>query len=125
MKKYLLRLYERKYVLLDDMYVGIILDRKDCNIIKSFKGKNDIAHIYDIECEVECLTELIMLGLAYFPLNNYDDFIITCPNCGNRIDDNMILNVYNDELLSGYNINCNRNDCGTQMAKVEFYGKMP
>lgn len=120
MKKYLIRLYERKYVLLDDMYVRIIIDRADCDIVRHFDGKNDITNIYDIECSLECLTQLIMYKLAYFPLDNYEDFIITCPNCGNRIDDDMILRVYNEELLSGYNICCNVDDCGTQMAKVTF-----
>ena len=44
----------------------------------------------------------------------------TCPACGERIDDNMIINVYDENLLSGYNIICNRHDCGAQMANVEF-----
>ena len=32
----------------------------------------------------------------------------------------MILTTYDENLLSGYNICCDRNDCGTQMAQVEF-----
>ena len=46
--------------------------------------------------------------------------LVTCPNCGERIDDDMILTTYDENVLSGYNILCNREDCGTQMAHVEF-----
>ena len=31
-----------------------------------------------------------------------------------------ILNTYDENLLSGYNILCHRKDCGTQMANVKF-----
>ena len=62
----------------------------------------------------------ISFGVPYFPLDNYGDFVITCPNCGERIDDDMILLEYDENLLSGYNINCNREDCGCQMANIEF-----
>ena len=65
---------------------------------------------------------LVSLGIAYLPLNNYGEFIITCPNCGERIDDEMILHTYDENVLSGYNILCNRKDCGTQMAKVQYIG---
>ena len=33
---------------------------------------------------------------------------------------NGMLAIYDENLLSGYNILCNREDCGTQMADVEF-----
>jgi hypothetical protein len=60
------------------------------------------------------------MGVKYFPLDNYEDFVIACPNCGERIDDDMILTTYDENLLSGYNICCYRDDCGTQMAQVGF-----
>ena len=86
----------------------------------SFEGKNGVLAIYDVISLATGLQELSKLGVYYFPLDNYGDFIITCPCCGERIDDDMILNVYDENLLSGYNINCWREECGTQMAQVEF-----
>ena len=86
----------------------------------SFDGKNGILAIYDVICGSQAISELIQMGVIYFPLDNYADFVITCPNCGERIDDNMILTTYDENLLSGYNILCDRDDCGTQMAQVEF-----
>lgn len=86
----------------------------------SFDGKNGVVAIYDVICGSQAISELIQMGVVFFPLDNYEDFVITCPNCGERIDDNMILTVYDENLLSGYNILCNRSECGTQMAQVEF-----
>lgn len=86
----------------------------------SFDGKNGIVAIYDVTCVSQVISELIQMGVIFFPLDNYEDFDITCPNCGERIDDNMILTTYDENLLSGYNILCDRDNCGTQMAKVEF-----
>lgn len=86
----------------------------------SFDGKNGVLAIYDVTCVSQVISELIQMGVIFFPLDNYEDFVITCPNCGERIDDNMILTTYDENLLSGYNILCDRADCGTQMAKVEF-----
>ena len=68
----------------------------------------------------EGLKCLIRIGVPYLPLDNYGDFIITCPNCGERIDDDMIMTTYDEALLSGYNILCNRHDCGCQTAKVKY-----
>ena len=86
----------------------------------SFDGKNGVLAIYDVICGSQAISELIQMGVIFFPLDNYSDFVITCPNCGERIDDNMILTTYDENLLSGYNILCDRADCGTQMAQVEF-----
>ena len=86
----------------------------------SFEGKNGVLAIYDAICLATGLKELVNLGVPFFPLDNYGDFIITCPNCGERIDDDMILTTYDENLLSGYNINCWRDDCGCQMAQVRF-----
>lgn len=86
----------------------------------SFDGVNGVLAIYDVTCVSQVISELIQMGVIFFPLDNYEDFVITCPNCGERIDDNMILTTYDENLLSGYNILCDRDNCGTQMAKVEF-----
>ena len=104
--------------------IGLIMnDAVDAHVFRlnnSYDGMNGIIAIYDGYCSSKVLKLLISLGITYFPLDNYEDFIVTCPNCGERIDDDMILNVYDENLLSGYNINCNRKDCGCQMANVEF-----
>jgi hypothetical protein len=86
----------------------------------SFDGKNGILAIYDVICPAQAILELNTLGIKYFPLDNYSDFVIACPNCGERIDDDMILTIYDENLLSGYNINCQHQNCGTQMAQVVF-----
>ena len=118
MKKYLVRIY------VTSEEIGIILnDAVDVGLIRltqSFDGVNGMLAIYDGEVSQKALQVLVSLGIKYFPLNNYADFVITCPNCGKRIDDDMILLTYDENVLSGYNINCNRDDCGTQMADVKF-----
>ncbi len=86
----------------------------------SFDGMNDILAIYDVSCDSGALCELIRIGVSYFPLNRYEDFVIACPECEERIDDDMILTTYDENLLSGYNILCHRCGAGTQMANVEF-----
>ena len=117
-KKYMIRVY------VSDARLGNIINMlirlRVLRLQKSFDGKNGILAIYDVICGSQAISELIGLGVSYFPLDNYADFVITCPACGERIDDNMILNVYDENLLSGYNIICDRHDCGTQMAYVEF-----
>ena len=117
-KKYHIRVY------IPTEEVGIILneaiDAKAFNLANSYDGMNGIIAIYDGYCSGKMLKYLISFGVKYFPLDNYGDFVITCPNCGERIDDDMILTIYDENLLSGYNILCNRNNCGTQMADVEF-----
>lgn len=86
-------------------------------------GTNGCLCIYDIKCSQKGLKWLISMGVQYLPLDNYQDFEIRCPKCGERIDDNMILNIYNDDMLSGYNINCNRDNCNLQKAKVTYIGE--
>ena len=104
--------------------VGMLLDEaisaEVFNVANRYQGMNGIISIVDGFCNGKVLKYLISFGVRYFPLDNYGDFIITCPNCGERIDDDMILTIYDENLLSGYNICCNREDCGTQMANVEF-----
>lgn len=117
-KKYLIRIY----IFSEEMGL-IVNDAIDVDLItltQSFDGVNGCLAIYDGKVSQNGLNVLIRLGVPYLPLNNYEDFIITCPNCGERIDDDMILNTYDENLLSGYNILCHRKDCGTQMANVKF-----
>lgn len=122
-KKYKIRIY------IADWYenhkvigniINMLLRLHVLRLQNSFDGVNGILAIYDVICGSQAIVELDNMGVKYFPLDSYEDFVITCPNCGERIDDNMILNVYDENLLSGYNILCNRSDCGTQMAHVEF-----
>ena len=102
------------------LIVNEAIDSKAFKLNNSYDGMNGIIAIYDGYCSGKMLKYLISFNVPYFPLDNYGDFIITCPNCGERIDDDMILTIYDENLLSGYNINCHREDCGCQMADVEF-----
>ena len=117
-KQYKIRVY------IPNEDIGIIVneavDTKLLRLVNSYDGVNGMLAIYDGFTSSKGLKMLISLGVKYFPFDNYGDFIITCPNCGERIDDDMILLIYDENLLSGYNINCNREDCGCQMADVEF-----
>ena len=119
-KEYLIRIY----ILCEG--IGLIVnDAVDVGLIaltQSFDGVEGCLAIYDGKVSQNGLKCLIDLGVPFFPLDNYEDFVITCPNCGERIDDEMILHTYDENVLSGYNILCNRDDCGTQMAKVEYIG---
>lgn len=117
-KKYLIRIYVSDSRL--GNIVNMLIRLRVLRLQRSFDGVNGILAIYDVVCGSQAISELIGLGVSYLPLDNYADFVITCPACGERIDDNMIINVYDENLLSGYNIICNRHDCGTQMASVEF-----
>lgn len=118
MKEYKIRIY------IPTEEIGLIVNEAiDCKALRltnSYDGMNGIIAIYDGICSQKMLKYLISFEVPYFPLDNYGDFVITCPNCGERIDDDMILNVYDENLLSGYNINCDRKDCGCQMADVKF-----
>lgn len=116
--KYLVRLYitseEIGLLVNDAIDVGLL------TLTQSHEGKEGIIAIYDGYISRNGLVMMIDLGVKYFPLDNYQDFIITCPNCGERIDDKMIYRVYDDNFAMGYNIKCERHDCGMQMANVEF-----
>jgi len=117
-KTYLVRLYiyseEMGLIVNDAIDIGMI------TLTQSFDGTDGCLSIYDGKVSQEGLKCLIRIGVPYLPLDNYGDFIITCPNCGERIDDDMIMTTYDEALLSGYNILCNRHDCGCQTAKVKY-----
>ena len=119
-KEYLIRIYiffEGVGLIVNDAIdVGLI------TLTQSFDGVNGCLAIYDGKVSQNALKCLISLGVPYLPLDHYEDFIITCPNCGERIDDDMILNTYDENLLSGYNILCDKDDCGCQTAKVKYIG---
>lgn len=117
-KKYKIRLYVTEPV--NGNIINMLIRLGVLRLQNSFDGVNGILAIYDVICGSQAISELITLGVKYFPLDNYADFVISCPCCGERIDDDMIYNVYDENLLSGYNILCRRNDCGCQMAQVEF-----
>lgn len=118
MKEYNIRIYIMSEE--DGMIVNDAVDTHLFRLTKSFDGADGCLAIYDGKVAQNGLKLLIALNIPYFPLDHYEDFVITCPNCGERIDDNMIMTTYDEALLSGYNITCNRDDCGTQMAHVEF-----
>ena len=122
-KKYKIRIYiadwYENYKAIGNI-INMLIRLGVLRLQNSFDGKNGIVAIYDVICGSQAITELINMGVRYFPLDNYEDFVITCGYCGQRIDDHMILTAYDENLLSGYNICCDRNDCGTQMAQVEF-----
>lgn len=118
-KKYLVRLYITSNEL--GIAINAAIDSGLCKLVRSLAGMNDVLAIYDVEINSFYFQLFLILGIDYLPLNHYEDFIITCPCCGERVDDSMILNVYDDKLLSGYNIRCNRTEkCGYAHAKVEY-----
>ena len=122
-KKYRIRIYVADWY---DNYqtigniINMLIRLGILRLQNSFDSMNGILAIYDVICSAQAIEELTEMGVRYFPLDSYEDFIITCGYCGQRIDDRMILTTYDENLLSGYNICCDRDDCGTQMAHVEF-----
>ena len=129
-KRYKIRIY------VFDKTVGNIINLliriKAIRLENSMDGVNGCLAIYDGVMTAVVLREVMKLTKV-FPLDSYEDFVITCPVCGERIDDDMILTTYDENLLSGYNIDCerehpdayhriNRFGCGCQMANVEFTG---
>ena len=116
MKKYKIRVYVSENVL--GNIVNLLIRLGILRLQNSFDGANGMLAIYDVVCVSGVIPELINMGVRYFPLDHYEDFVITCPECGQVIEDDMIMKVYDENLLSGYNINCP--DCGTQMADITF-----
>lgn len=117
-KKYKLRVYitsEEMGLVVNDMIdVGLF------PIGNSYDGFGDVLAIYDGEITSKGIKLLNAFKVPYFPLDHYEDFRITCPNCGEPINDDMILKVYDDKLLSGFNIDCYRCDGAIQMADVTY-----
>lgn len=118
MKRYLVRLY-----ILDEVIGNILNDGIDCGMLRlknSYDGLGNVIAIYDVECSSQALEELVSMGVTYLPLDNYGDFEITCPNCGRRIEDDMLLKTYDENVLKGNNIECS---CGYGTADVTFIGE--
>lgn len=121
MKRYRLRVY----IYTNDFGVllNMMLDAGLFVLLNSFDGKAGLLAVYDIEVGQDVFEQL-MLPLKgefkYMPFNHYEDFTILCPNCGQVIDDRMILGTYDDTLLQGFNIRCDRRACGEQMATVRY-----
>lgn len=120
-KKYKIRIYVtdwyENYKVIGNI-INMLIRLGVLRLQNSFDGLNGVLAIYDVVCASGAIPELINMGVKYFPLDHYEDFVITCPECGQVIEDDMIIKVYDENLLSGYNINCP--DCGTQMAEVHF-----
>jgi hypothetical protein len=116
-KKYKIRIYIFDKVV--GNMINVLTNIKAIRLENSMDGVNGCLAIYDGVMTAVVLQEVMGLTKV-FPLDSYEDFVITCPVCGERIDDDMILTTYDENLLSGYNINCDRADCGCQMANVEF-----
>jgi len=115
-KKYKVRIYITENV--TGNVVNMLSRLGILRLQNTFDGVNGILAIYDVVCVSGVIPELVNMGIRYFPLDHYEDFVITCPECGQVIEDDMILKVYDENLLSGYNICCP--DCGTQMADIVF-----
>lgn len=129
-KRYKIRIYIFDKVV--GNMINVLVNIKAIRLENSMDGVNDCLAIYDGVMTAVVLREVMKLTKV-FPLDSYEDFVITCPVCGERIDDDMILTTYDENLLSGYNIDCerehpdayhriNRFGCGCQMANVEFTG---
>lgn len=118
MKKYTLRIY------IENEFSGLVLnegiDSGLFTLVRSFKGVGKVLAIYDVLTDCSGLKTLVTLGYPYLPLDNYQDFEITCPVCGERIDDCMILTRYDNNLLGGNDIECNRKNCGFQKSQVKY-----
>ena len=95
-------------------FLNKLVRRGEVELVKSFDGVGGVLAVYDMKLDRGHLSELVLMGVRYFPLGGYGDFVIRCPHCGRRIDDDMILLVYNESLLGGNNINC----CGVDSRAV-------
>lgn len=93
---------------------------KFCNVCL---GTDGLIALVDVECTKDALSEIDGRGVVeYFPLDNYGDFIIQCPVCCERIEDEAILRTYDENVRSGYDICCTHCDAGAQVAHVRFIG---
>ena len=88
-------------------------------VLRSFDGMNGIDTIKDVVISKSTFECLLPYGLVYFPLDCYGHFEIRCPQCGELIEDDMILKEYDEHVLSGYSI---LSPCGYQTAFVKYKG---
>lgn len=116
-KEYLVRIYI--YSKKVGEYLNRLIDEKFLRLTNSFKGINGLVAVYDGMTCKEVIERLVEYGIPYFPMNCYEDFTIRCPQCGEVIEDNMILKTYDDSVRSGNNIHCHFCNHDYQ-ADVEF-----
>lgn len=102
------------------LFVNDMIDNGLIRLVNSFDGKGGVLAIYDGLMPAKAIKMLISFKVLYFPLDNYGSFKITCPYCGQPINDDMILTIYDDDLLRGFNIECYHDGCGKAIANVEF-----
>jgi len=122
-----LEYYVRVYIFKDGtnsvgLYLNDLIDGERVELVNTFLGIDSLVCFYDLRCDRDQIFDFVSLEVPYLPLNKYEDFTITCPHCGERIDDDMILKDYSDPVMKGMNIDCDRRGCGFQLAKVEFIG---
>ena len=100
MKEYRIRVYiEDERV---GEYVNYAVEIGAVRLINSFDGIGGCLAIYDVSCEGWVIEAFIEWGVRVFPLDNYGDFDIRLN--GVPIEDNMILKVYDEHVLSGFNV---------------------
>ena len=116
-KDYLIRIYINNPIL--GWVVNEAVSSGLLTLKRSFDGMGRVLAIYDVRTKINGIYALSKLHVPYFPLDNYEDFEIKCPHCGERIDDDMILRDYGENVLKGYNICCDRHDCGIRVANVK------
>lgn len=100
MKSYQLRVYiedEKR-----GLFVGHAIEIGAMAPLNSFAGVGECLWIYDVVCERWVIELLLKYGVPIFPLDNYGDFDITF--CGEPIEDDMILKIYDNRVLSGCNV---------------------
>ena len=91
-KKYKIRIYVSENVL--GNIVNLLIRLGVLRLQNSFDGANGMLAIYDVVCVSGVIPELVNMGVRYFPLDHYENFVITCPECGQVIEDDMIMKVY-------------------------------
>ena len=115
-KQYFIRVYT--FGLVGETIINVILHMDGVEIANTIPTQTNV-QMYDIRCNRDTIALLLAMGIYVLPHNHFEDFEITCPHCGNRIDDDMILKAYDDSVLNGFNIRCNRTPrCGIAHANV-------
>ena len=103
MKEYKIRIYiegEKQ-----GLYVNYACSLGAIKLSNSFDGLGSCLAIYDGVCEKWVVGDLISHGIRIFPLDNYGEYDITF--MGESIEDGMILKVYDEKVLKGYNVEKN------------------
>lgn len=116
-KKYLIRVYA--FSVLDSYILKAALSSKLFEVVRKTIGSGNLIVMLDVTCDMDAIRSLEVFGIRFMPLDHFEDFTIRCPKCGTPIDDNMILLMYDEHVLGGENIKCDRYDgCGYALADV-------